>query len=90
MKQGGSTDEERAAFAFRLATARRPRDAELAVVLSVYKTNLAGYVASEKAARELVGVGESDSDASLDVSQLAAWTMVANMLLNLDETITKG
>ncbi|MCP4853235.1 MAG: DUF1553 domain-containing protein [Fuerstiella sp.] len=90
MKEGGSTEEDRAAFAFRLVTARRPGDAELAVVLKVYRTALAAYVANEKATTELLTVGDSGPDSSLTASQLAAWTMVANMLLNLDETITKG
>ena len=38
----------------------------------------------------LLKVGESKRDATLDVSELAAWTIVANLILNLDETITKG
>ena len=46
--------------------------------------------ADEAAAAELLQVGESLCDTSLNASQLAAWTMVANMLLNLDETITKA
>ena len=90
MMEGGQSDEERAAFAFRLVTARRPKDAELAVVLEVYQSSLAGYQASDEATSSLVGVGESAANSSLDAHQLAAWTMVANMLLNLDETITKG
>ncbi|HIE96701.1 MAG TPA: DUF1553 domain-containing protein [Planctomycetes bacterium] len=90
MTESGSTDEDRAEFAFRLVTARRPSNAELAVVLKVYRTSLAAYVTNEKAAQKLLAVGDSTADSSLKASQLAAWTMVANMLLNLDETITKG
>jgi hypothetical protein len=90
MKDGGTSEEDRAAFAFRLVTARRPTDAELAVVLKVYRTSLAGYATNKKAAQELLAVGDSAPDDSLTATQLAAWTMVANMLLNLDETITKG
>jgi hypothetical protein len=38
----------------------------------------------------LISVGESPRPADLDVSELAAWTAIGNILLNLDETITKG
>ncbi len=90
MNEGGETDEQRAAFMFRLVTARQPTAAELNVLLEVYRSGLVRYQASEEAAMCLLGVGESVADSSLDPRQLAAWTMVANMLLNLDETVTKG
>lgn len=90
MNEGGESATDRATFAFRLATMRRPSDAELAVLMDVYKANLVKYESDKEAATELINVGESKPDEKLDVSQLAAWTMVANMLLNLDETITKG
>ena len=38
----------------------------------------------------LLGVGESSHDTRLECRELAAWTMVANVILNLDETVTKG
>ncbi len=90
MKEGGPSDEERAVYAFRLATARRPDNEELAVLLDVYRASLQRYEKDREAAGQLVSVGESRPDESLDTSRLAAWTMVANMLLNLDETLTKG
>ena len=37
-----------------------------------------------------LGAGESKRDRSLETAELAAWTMVANTILNLDETLTKG
>jgi hypothetical protein len=47
------------------------------------------YAADPKAARDLISVGESKSDASVPPPELAAWTMVASEMLNLDETVTK-
>ncbi|MES2221795.1 MAG: DUF1553 domain-containing protein [Acidobacteriota bacterium] len=47
------------------------------------------YAADPKAARELIEVGEKKSDASIPAPELAAWTMVASEMLNLDETVTK-
>ena len=90
MTEAGPTDEQRAQFAFRLATARAPNAAEIQVLLDVYHTNLAKYQASQESARKLIAIGESEPDDTLDASQLAAWTMVVNLILNLDETLTKG
>ena len=73
----------------RLATARAPSDAESAVLLDVYGSSLAKFRSDTEAASQLVAVGESKPDPKLDVASLAAWTMVANLILNLDETITK-
>ena len=47
------------------------------------------YTADPKAARELIAVGEKKRDPAINESELAAWTMVASEMLNLDETITK-
>jgi mono/diheme cytochrome c family protein len=47
------------------------------------------YAADPRAARKLIEVGEKKSDASIPAPELAAWTMVASEMLNLDETVTK-
>jgi Protein of unknown function (DUF1553)/Protein of unknown function (DUF1549)/Concanavalin A-like lectin/glucanases superfamily/Planctomycete cytochrome C len=90
LREGGPTVESRAAFAFRLATARPPRTAELAVLIRIFQTQKATYSKQREAARHLLGVGESGVDSRLDPAELAAWTAVAGMILNLDEVITKG
>lgn len=89
MTEGGAGDGQRASYAFRLATSRLPNDAELRVLLDVYRAAHDKYQADKPAAEKLVSVGESQRNGQLDVSQLAAWSMVANMVLNLDETLTK-
>jgi mono/diheme cytochrome c family protein len=90
MKEGGATAEERLTYVFRLATARRPDSKELAELVSVYKDHLDAYTKDVAAARKLIAVGESKPDATLAPSELAALTMVANLILNLDEVINKG
>lgn len=90
MGEEGKTTEERIAFAFRLATARRPSVKETAVLTRLFDTQLAAYRQSAPAAEKLLAVGESKRNSSLDVTELAAWTMVASAILNLDETVTKG
>ncbi|NOX53593.1 MAG: DUF1553 domain-containing protein [Planctomycetes bacterium] len=90
MTEGGRTPEQRIAFAFRIATARRPDAHELAVLVDTFRKRLEAYRRDGRAAEKLVSVGEAPRDASLDVAELAAYTIVANIILNLDETITKS
>jgi hypothetical protein len=90
MTECGTTPEERIAYAFLLATARRPSAAETAVLRRVYDGQLAAYRKDAAAARKLLSVGESPRRDNLDVAELAAWTAVASVILNLDETVTRG
>jgi hypothetical protein len=89
MTEGGATPEERIAFAFRLATTRRPRPAELRILLDGFHEHLARYRNDPQGALKLVSTGEFPRDEKLDVSELAAYTAVAGLILNLDEVITK-
>jgi hypothetical protein len=89
MREGGPTVEGRITMAFRLATARPPRPAELRVLLDGYTEHLADYRRDEKAARKLTSIGEAPRDEKLDVCELAAYTAVASVILNLDEVVTK-
>ena len=54
------------------------------------KKNLAKYEKDDKAARKLVSVGDSPVNEKLNKSELAAYTMIASLLLNLDETLNKN
>jgi Protein of unknown function (DUF1553)/Protein of unknown function (DUF1549)/Planctomycete cytochrome C/Concanavalin A-like lectin/glucanases superfamily len=90
IREGGATADGRLAFAFRLATGRAPDDEEKRILrkkldemLIVYETDLTG-------AKSLASVGASPRDPAIPVSELAAYTTIANMILNLDEVITKG
>ena len=90
LNEGGKTTEDRITFAFRSCTARRPSKEELAVIKQLFQSHLVEYRKNTAAAMKLLSVGESPRDKKLDAAELAAWTMVANLVLNLDETITKG
>jgi hypothetical protein len=81
-------EKERAIHGFRLCVARPPNNVELDYLLKLYRENLEKYKANAEAARSLVGSLPLPQGA--DVAELAAWTVVANVLLNLDETITQG
>ena len=89
MREGGATPEERIALMFRLTTARRPDARETAELLANYRDQLAEYTRDAEAAKKLVAVGATPPDAKLNPGELAAYTMVANLILNIDEVITK-
>lgn len=89
MKEGGKIPEQRLAYAFRLATARWPSAGEEKLLVAGYERSLKQYQGDRAAALKLITTGESKHDARLDVAELAAYTAVTNMILNLDEVITK-
>jgi hypothetical protein len=89
LEQGGKDSASRIRWGFRLATARQPDANEVRVLKDIEVQELAQYRRDKDAARKLLTVGESPADTKLDSGELAAWTTVASMILNLDETITK-
>jgi hypothetical protein len=89
MKEGGTTHSERIAFAFRAATARRPKATEAAVLEDAFLENLELFKAKPDAALKYVSHGEYPRDAKFDVSELAAYTSVTSLILNLNEVVMK-
>lgn len=77
-------------LAFELATARAPRTVEVTVLKQVFDAQKARFTKDRPAAEKLLRVGESPANEKLDVVVLAAWTMVANAILNLDEVLTRN
>jgi mono/diheme cytochrome c family protein len=88
-KAGGNDDGHRLAYVFRLATARMPTNRETGVLRALLEVRRKAFLLDKASALKLLGVGESPRDTRLDVSELAAWTTVASVIFNLDETITK-
>jgi mono/diheme cytochrome c family protein len=88
--EGGADTGQRLALGFRVATARRPARAEVQILREVLRAQLAVYRADPAAAEALLGVGDFKAREGLDPAELAAWTTIASMILNLDETLTKG
>ncbi|MGE0607898.1 MAG: DUF1553 domain-containing protein [Pirellulales bacterium] len=89
MLPAGTTPADQLALAFRLATSRQPTTAELRILTDGYEQHLARYRQSPDAAVQLLAIGESPRDPSLDPNELAACTAVCSLILNLDEVITK-
>ncbi|MBI1762230.1 MAG: DUF1553 domain-containing protein [Acidobacteria bacterium] len=89
LRDGGKDASSRIALLFRLATARKPSLQEAKVLRELLTQQLALYRGNVAAAEKLLTVGESTVDEKLERAELAAWTVVASTILNLDETITK-
>ena len=87
--EGGKDPDARLAYAFRLATARKPDGKETKVLRALLDARLASFRRDRKSAIDLLSVGESPRDVRLDAAELAAWTTVASVIFNLDETINK-
>jgi hypothetical protein len=89
MHEAGPAPADRLTRAFRLALSRPPRSAELAVLLSGWRSQRDRFAKDTAAAKALIEQGEWPRDANLDAAELAAYTTLAGVILNLDETITK-
>ncbi|MGH8636694.1 MAG: DUF1553 domain-containing protein [Burkholderiales bacterium] len=87
--EGGAKVTARLEHAFRLATARKPNGKETDVLRTLLNRQLTSFQRDRKAAIEFLDVGESPRNKRLDAAELAAWTTVTSVILNLDETITK-
>jgi hypothetical protein len=90
LKEGSGDIASRIAFATKWALSRPPKLQEVQVLTAIYRKQFSRFRLDTKAAEALLSVGESPRDQSLDTAQLAAWTVIAQTILNLDETITKG
>jgi hypothetical protein len=89
MKEAGPSTAERLKWMFQRCLLREPDESvveELAQDLTAYREE---FDANSKAARALITVGEVAADAQLTPEELAAWTMIASTLLNLDEVVSK-
>jgi uncharacterized protein DUF1553/uncharacterized protein DUF1549/concanavalin A-like lectin/glucanase superfamily protein/cytochrome c len=89
LREGGKQPAERIDFAFRNATGRVAKPAERQVVLDYLNFQLDSFKTRPDAAVKYVSQGEAPRDPRLDPSELAAYTSVASLILNLNQTVTK-
>ena len=83
------SDEGRINLAFRLATARYPKEAERDILLERLAILRTQYEADQEAAEKLLTVGDSERNLNLDLVDHAAYTGISSLILNLDETLTR-
>jgi Protein of unknown function (DUF1553) len=87
--QGDEALDERIGRMFRLATGRSPETDELEVLRSSYEFALERYEQAPEDAQALLSYGEIERNMEINVAEHAALTVVANIVLNLDETVTR-
>lgn len=87
---GGTTLADRLTFAYRTVLSRNPTEREMNVLEKQLAANLSHYQRDVELAKKLIQSGESKASSKVDPSELAAYTMIANTLLNLDETVTRN
>jgi hypothetical protein len=89
IQDGGQGEGARAHWAFERATGRVPQPAELQVLLSMLQKHRKEYAAKPDDAKKLLAVGDAPLPKDTPPEELAAWTNVCRVILNLHETITR-
>ncbi|MDB5390122.1 MAG: Protein of unknown function (DUF1553)/Protein of unknown function (DUF1549)/Planctomycete, partial [Planctomycetaceae bacterium] len=90
LSEGGATPAERITFAYRTVLSRIPHSDELAVVQDALQQYLTRFQKDPDGAAKIVKVGESKKKSNQPDSELAAYTLIANLILNLDETVMRN
>jgi hypothetical protein len=90
VKEGGTDVESRVRHGLRLCLGRMPADEQVAALTKLYQDELAQYQADTAAALKLATQPIGPLPDGGDAAELAAWTVVANVLLNLDAVLTKN
>jgi hypothetical protein len=83
--EAGPELRDRLIYGFRLCVSRRPNEKEIEEIATLYQRQLARFTTDKAAARALL----KDMNERTNLPELAAWTVVSNTLLSLDETLTK-
>ncbi len=89
MKEGGAETDGRIQYGFRLLLTRMPNAAEQRVLRAAFERSLSDFRADADSAKALLSIGDQPADSSFDAAELAAMSVVASTLLNLDETVMK-
>jgi hypothetical protein len=90
LRECSGRPEDRLKRAWQLVLQRDPRPAEAETVRRLIDRRLADYRADPAAARALIATGDAPTPEGIDAAELAAWTHVARVLLNLHETMTRS
>jgi hypothetical protein len=89
IREGGSTIPDRLSFAYELALSRKPRADEVKLLIELYQKHLKEFAGDSVDATRLLSVGDAAAPTDIGAPELAAWTSVARVILNLHETITR-
>ncbi|MCE9551807.1 MAG: DUF1553 domain-containing protein, partial [Planctomycetes bacterium] len=89
IREGGATPRDRIAYAFRLAAGVRPREATLELLTRAFEQERTIFLKEPARAAKLLSIGEAPRNKQIDPAEHAAMTIVASMILNLDETLMR-
>lgn len=89
VSDGGKTPADKIRYMFRRCLTRPPRDAEVERLISLYEESKASYAKDPAKAAQLATAPLGAISAGMDAADLAAWTIIANVLMNLDEALMK-
>ncbi len=87
--EGGASAEDRMKYGFRITTGRNPTASELKILMAGWSADQASFKTAPETAKQLLAIGESSVPSEIDPIELATWTVSANVLLNLDEFVTR-
>ena len=90
VREGGASAEDRIRFALKLATAKPPTPAQVAALKDLYIRECARYRSDLRSARKLATDPLGPLPAALDARDLAAWTVVSNVIMNMESVLSKG
>ena len=89
MEQGGDSTEEQVIFLFRTLTSRAPKEEETGLLHTTYQQQRRIFHTQPENAEQLLAIGDHVPSENLDLTELAAMTMVAETVMNLEESVTK-
>jgi len=90
IKEGGTTTKDRIKFAFKHSLARNPTDHETQVLEKIYDSEHETFKKQPEEAKKLISVGDTPVDQQIDAAEAAGWTIISNLIFNLDEFVTRG
>jgi hypothetical protein len=90
LKEGGADVPSRLDWAWRQALGRKPREDEAAVARAVLEKHVAQYAQDPASAKAVLQAGLAPPPEDISPAELAAWTSVARIILNLHETVTRS
>ena len=89
LREGGASPKDRLNSAFARALNRNPSEEEMRILSALIEKHAKKYASDVDAAKKLIATGARPVPTDLNPSELAAWTSVARVILNLHETITR-
>ena len=90
VREGGNDTTARLRFALQLCLSRPPEEKQIKTLFKLYENEMAVYRADRESAQKLAKRPGRELPNDVDVAELAAWTVISNVLLNLDGVLTKS